>query len=154
MLHVTLAVEMDVIVGEEFWSLVVARTHTYIESFIYPLYGIASATGNVEISQAPVDDIHIVSVHIDQNVLRFQIAMHDAVAVCIVKSHQDLIHARTELIVVESLVVFLFVIPTPQKRPDRESYSPTSSQCLDYLFLYPSLHPISVESRGLPSSPA
>ena len=74
-------------------------------------------TGDVEIGQTPIDDVYVVGLHVDQDVLRLQVAVHDAVAVRVVQTPQDRVHAGSELVVVESLVVLLFVNPLSRTNP-------------------------------------
>ena len=74
------------VVRQQLGSLVVARAHADIILLVYDENTESAITRLVVIRETPVDDVHFLRDVVDQNVLRLDVAVHDAMAVRIIQS--------------------------------------------------------------------
>ena len=74
------------VVRQQLGSLVVARAHADVVLLVYDENRKSAITRLVVVRETPVDDVHLLRDVVDQNVLRLDVAVHDATAVRIVQS--------------------------------------------------------------------
>ena len=72
---------------KELRPFIVASTHAYGVLFIYSLIAhLSHSTGLIILCKSPVNDIDLLGGIVDENILGFDITMHNAAAVGIVQS--------------------------------------------------------------------
>lgn len=74
------------VVRQQLGSLVVARAHADVVLLVYDENRKSAITRLVVVRETPVDDVHFLRDVVDQNVLRLDVAVHDATAVRVVQS--------------------------------------------------------------------
>ena len=83
-------------INEELGALEVAASYAHI----------VLLARMVELSQAPVDKAELAVGVVNHDIVRFYIAVHDALAVAVVERFQDFKHIKADVEVIEALIKF------------------------------------------------